>query len=145
MGRDLRSIIFDETADWDRKAGCDDAELAVLIKEAPVRLPDDYLEFLRLSNGGDGRLGVSPFWFSIAPAQEVIELNRRNEQATYYPDLYLFGQCDGNLFAFDLRHPFPWPLVAIDYLDSRRECVDRLGATFTEFVAHLGRSSSAAI
>jgi hypothetical protein len=139
MSDELAKIIFDPSADWSRNPGCGEEELLQLVKLSPVRLPDDYLAFLRIANGGGGELAVSPLWFHIWPAAEVLESNRAYGREEFYPDLFLFGVCNGNVFAFDLTGDFPWPLLAIDYLDSKRECVDRLAPNFTEFARLLGR------
>src|SRR5258705_2301248 len=139
MSDELAKIIFDPSADWWRNPGCSEEELLQLVKSAPVRLPDDYLEFLRIANGGEGELAVSPLWFRIWRASEVLESNRDYSREEFYSDLFLFGVCDGNVFAFDLAEDFPWPLIALDYLDNKRECVDRLAPNFTQFARLLGR------
>jgi len=139
MADDLAAIVFDQSADWWRNFPCPEEELLQLVAAAPLRLPDDYLGFLRLANGGEGSLAVSPGWFRIWPAGKVLEANRDYERDEFYPDLFLFGVCDSNLFAFNLKRPFPWPLVALDYLDDKRECMDQVADNFTEFARLLGR------
>jgi hypothetical protein len=139
MSDQLAAIVFDRSADWRRYPGCSESEIELLAASAPIRLPNDYLAFLRLSNGGEGPLCISPGWFIVWPAGEVLKWNQANERDKYYADLFLFGDCDGNLFGFDLTREFPWPLVALDYLDSKRECMDQLGSSFTEFARLMGR------
>jgi len=139
MSGDLAAIIFDRSADWWRNPPCPEDDIRVLRAAAPVRLPDDYFAFLSLTNGGEGELAASPGWFKIWAANEVLANNRAHERDEYYSDLFLFGDCDGNLFAFDLNRKFPWPLVALDYLDSERECMRQLGPNFIEFARLMGR------
>jgi hypothetical protein len=139
MSDELAIIVFDSSANWRRYPGCCENELHALAASAPIQLPADYLAFLRLSNGGEGPLGISPGWFIVWPASEVLKWNQANERDKYYRDLFLFGQCDGNLFGFDLTRQYPWPLVALDYLDSKRECMDQLGPNFIAFCQSMGR------
>jgi hypothetical protein len=132
---------MDPSARWDREPPATRAAIEALRRDSPVPLPGDYLEFLMISNGGYGPLPVSPLGFNLWPAEEVIEWNQSYEREEYYADLFLIGWLDSNVFAFQLLDGVPGGVVALDYLDGKRECVDRLGETFTDFVAMLGRES----
>jgi hypothetical protein len=134
----LSRIVHDASAAWQRQPPAEESEIEQLIRTSPVQLPEDYLDFLRLSNGGSGPLEISPLWFYIWGAREVVQNNMAYEREIFYPDLYLFGACDGNLFGFNLLSRFPWRLIAIDFLDSKRECVDDLGTDFMQFARSLG-------
>ena len=57
------------------KPASDDA-IAALRASAPVGIPSSYYNFLRITNGGEGDLGVDPGWFAPWPAEHVVQNNR---------------------------------------------------------------------
>lgn len=69
--------------------------LEVLLLGSGLNLPQDYLRFLRCSNGGEGELGVHPGWFSLWPAEEVLELNQSIEVQKWLPGFFGFGSNGG--------------------------------------------------
>jgi hypothetical protein len=69
----LHHILTDPTADWKREPPANETAIQKLIQESGIDFPEEYLEFLRYSNGGDGELGIEPYWFDIFPAEEVLE------------------------------------------------------------------------
>lgn len=137
----IRVIVNDSTAEWQRTPGADEASVAALVKGCDFRLPVDYLDFLRCSNGGAGQLPVQSLWFGLWPAEDVLDFNRQNERDAYFSELFLIGSCDGNLFALEMKPDEPWPVIALDYLDSKRESVHRLSRDFLSFLLLIGREA----
>jgi hypothetical protein len=89
-----------------------------LVSEVKFSLPEEYLDLLRLSNGAEGKLGISPLSFIIIwPAEEVVLANREygiNEES---PELLVFGKdAATGAFAFDTRF-FPMPVIEADFID----------------------------
>jgi hypothetical protein len=42
------------------------------VNHAGFALPQAYLDFLRISNGGEGELPVQPYWFQICRAEPQV-------------------------------------------------------------------------
>jgi hypothetical protein len=136
----LHSAVFDPAAKWDRRPACDQQVLVELRSKIPFELPEEYFEFLSISNGGNGSLPVSPLWFQLWAAEEIIENNNGYQRQEFYPELFLIGSNGGgSCIAFDISGGAR-PVVAMDWYDSKRECVDQVAPTFRDFVGLLGRS-----
>ena len=75
-----------------------------LVRDAGVALPTDYLQFLRFANGGEGDLGVQPWYFQVWTAEDAIENNRSYNVPEFLPGFFGFGTNLGDeLLAFDVR------------------------------------------
>ena len=75
----IRDIINSDSL-WDRESPASSDLIENLVLESGLQLPEDYLDFLRLSNGGEGELPVDPFWFQIWPAEEVLDRVLRSQR-----------------------------------------------------------------
>jgi len=139
MDAELKSLVTGGNAKWRRESPANEASVLDLAQNGRFKLPCEYLDFLRLSDGGSGSLAVSPFWFQIWSAADVLKLNKGYGRDEFYPELFLFGSSGGgSLIAFELRDQHPWPIVSMDWYDSKRECVDKLAPDFLSFVRLLG-------
>src|SRR5262245_58891832 len=76
------------SAKWDREQPAPESAIKNLIEQAGIELPEDYIAFLRYSNGGEGELGIQPWWFRIWAAEEVIEANRNYEVHENIPGFF---------------------------------------------------------
>lgn len=90
----LEQLVHDPEAQWDRYAPASLAVLEQLGRSLPT-LPADYLEFLALSNGGEGELGVEPGWFQLWPAEDVAALNAKYHVSEFLPGFTAFGSNGG--------------------------------------------------
>lgn len=123
-----------------RNAPADSEAVAALCAGAGIKLPEAYLTLLRLSNGGEGPLGVEPGWFQLWPAEEVLELNRGYQVNEYVPGLFGFGSNGGGeLLAFDTRRGPPWPIVMAPFIGMEEDHVDEIAKGFEEFLRVTGR------
>jgi hypothetical protein len=100
----ISDLVADPSAKWGREPPADPEAIRSLIAGAGVDLPEDYLSLLRLSNGGEGELGVEPGWFRLWPAGEVIDLNRDYEVAELAPGFFAFGSSGGGLLGQQTGH-----------------------------------------
>lgn len=67
------------------------------------RLPADYLEFMKRSNGGHGSVGKEHL--IVFPAQEIALINDAAEVEKFAPGLLIFASNGGGQsYAFDLRN-----------------------------------------
>lgn len=75
-------------------------DLEAALSAAPGPLPEDYLAFLRVSDGAEGWVGEN--YVQIAPARSAADTTAAF--ARWVPGLYFFaGDGAAGLFAFDLR------------------------------------------
>lgn len=114
--------------------GASDDAIEELRTKARVSLPDDYLAFLRWSNGAEGEIG--PNYLRISSAEDVAE--DPYPFADYVPGLLFIGSDGGEaLFAFDTRSD-PMPIV-ITHTDDLDGMLVQLGASFSDFLDVMAR------
>jgi hypothetical protein len=102
---------------WQNEPPCTDHDLQQLIRQAPVDLPEEYLAYLRRSNGGGGDIPVQPWLVYFWKALEVQRYNVDYQVAENVPGFYAFGTSGGGeMFAFDTRTDRPWPIVMIPFI-----------------------------
>jgi len=136
---DIEHIIKNARGVW-RPGPPGNAEvIAALQTQAPIKLPDLYLRFLALSNGGEGDLGIAPGWFAPWPAENVAEHNRGYEVVDSLPGFWAFGSNGGGeMFAFDARGSTPWPIVMVPFMPMELEEVVCIAPSFEEFAQAIG-------
>jgi hypothetical protein len=106
-----------------------------------IDLPSDYLDFLLFSDGGYGSIPVSPWCFySLWKASELAESNRNYQVPIYCPDFFGIGSSGGGeMFAFDMRRPQPWPVVHIPFIGMEPGAALPVAPNFRAFVAMFGQ------
>ncbi|MBA3946757.1 MAG: SMI1/KNR4 family protein [Herpetosiphonaceae bacterium] len=110
----LHELISDPTALWERCPPASEAAIQALVEHVGVQLPDEYLALLRYSNGGEGELGIEPLWFSIFPAEEVLQSNQDHALATYLPGYLAFGSNLGlEILLFNTKEGHPWKVYYV--------------------------------
>lgn len=116
--------------------GATEASLEGLMAELGYRLPDDYLDFMRQSNGYTGEVGTANF-VNIWRVEEVMPTNRANNFSRWIPGLALFASNEsGDFYAFDMRHGSEGvvfiPSIPLDLRYARK-----VGLSFTDFLERL--------
>jgi len=135
----------DPRAKWDREEPATAKALEALAEAAPVDLPEEYLELLLHSNGGEGNLGVDPGWFRLWAAERVMEHNSGYGVLQYLPGFLAFGSSGGGeLLAFDCRGDKPWAVVMVPAATLAEEDVIRIARDFAAFADALGREQQSA-
>jgi hypothetical protein len=113
--------------------------LAALHDRAGIVLPGSYLAQLAASNGGEGELGVEPGWISFWPAQEVIGLNATYRVPEFLLGFFGFGSNGGGeLLAFDVRSPEPFPVVMVPFVPMDPEDAVQIARSFDELRPLIG-------
>lgn len=136
----IADLVQDSSAKWDRESPASEAALEKLLSESGLELPEDYLEFLRQSNGGEGELGVQPGWFHIWKAEEVVQAGLEYEVPKYAPGFFAFGgNGGGELLAFDARKNRPWPVVALPCIGLAADETMLVADHFKDLVAQMGK------
>ncbi len=119
--------------------GAEETAIQALIATAGVTLPPEYIEYLRVTNGGEGDLAAEPGWFQIWPAEQVLELNAAYEVRDNLPKFIGIGSNGGGeLLAFDARSDPPWPVVMVPFIpmDEAEACI--VAPNFESFVRFMG-------
>jgi hypothetical protein len=82
--------------------------------ESRVGLPEDYKEFLKQANGGEGFVGDA--YVVLWRVEELLEMNKGYGVDEFAPGLFLFGSDGGGEgFAFDTRSDAK-PIVKADFI-----------------------------
>ncbi len=137
----ITKVIDDPSADWLREAPASESAIASLVAASSLELPTDYLDFLRLSNGGEGELGIQPGWFRIWRGEEVIQAATDYQVPEYAPGFFAFGtNGGGEILAFDCRSAPPWPVVALPCISLAPAEAMPVAANFGDFAQQMGRS-----
>src|SRR5262249_27147969 len=98
-------------------------------------LPDDYVEFLRASDGAEGFITGNEYLL-LYPSCELIKGNVEDDywRNEFAPGLTLFGSDGGGTaYAFDTRLP-DFPIVDTPFIGGGLDCMKTRGRTFSEFI-----------
>lgn len=87
--------IIKESKNWSKADPATEEDIHKLISESKIKFEDDYISFLKISNGGEGELPLNPYWFQIWPAEEIIENNKNYEVDINAPSFIAFGSNGG--------------------------------------------------
>jgi hypothetical protein len=100
------------------------------------KLPIDHVEFLGLTNGGDGFIGENAyviFW----TADELTEFDRAYEVQEYAPGLLLFASSGGGeAYGWDTRTT-PWAVVEVPFVGMDWSLARSVGSSFADFMQRL--------
>lgn len=103
-------------------------------------LPDEYLNFLQVSNGAEGSFGEPHL--ELWTAEEIIPANEGYGVTELAPGLLFFGSDGhGTGYAFDTRRSY-MPIVKAQLFALRLDTVEWCANTFTEFLEHVIRQSA---
>jgi hypothetical protein len=139
--RTVEQILNAPGRKWIGAAPASEFEIRALEKAVGARLPSEYVELLRFSNGGEGALAVSPFWFQLFDAKFALALATDDVYGKEFPSLFFFGSNGGlESIGFDMRRPPPWPIVAIDCIAGLDSLVP-VSNSIHEFIEAIGASA----
>src|SRR3990172_2314917 len=80
--------------------------LAAFEQASGLKLPEEYLGFLKVTDGGDGFIGRT--YVILWRVEELAGMNEAYKVHVYAPELLLFGSDGGGeAYAFDMRQ-HPW-------------------------------------
>lgn len=97
-----------------------------------VKLPPDYIDFLRKMNGGEGEFGEA--YLQLWDLDRIAESKKFFEAEKFWPGFLAFGSDGGGeAFGFDLRADAK-EVVAIRYDSPIWEDSIRVAPTFTTFL-----------
>jgi hypothetical protein len=91
-----------------------DEDIFTFENETNGKLPTDYVEFLKISNGGEGFIGEN--YIILWGVDELVSMNRSYEVQINSPGLLVFGSDGGGeAYGFDMRNP-QWLIVKVPFI-----------------------------
>jgi len=122
-----------------RKKGAHNDVIINTSSQLDFILPDDYLEFIRESNGGEGIIGERHY-LSLWKIEELAKLNKDYDTEIYAPGYLIFGSDGGGTaYAFDKANG---NIVSFQFVGMMLEDEPNLwGNSFTAFLENLSLSS----
>lgn len=120
----------------ERAAPASEAALREAEQMLGVALPEDYKDFLRASNGGEGGVGAASY-VMLWGVEELAHLNQAYEVELGAPGFLAFGSNGGGeAFGFDTRSS-PWRVVQIPFVGMAWDVAWPLGESFSAFIRTL--------
>jgi len=99
--------------------------------ESTIRLPSEYRDFLKFTNGGKGRIG-SGGYAALWRVEDLCAFNTDYQVETYAPGLFVFGSDGGGeAFAFDLR---TLTIVQVPFIGMSLTAANFVASNFHEFL-----------
>ena len=103
----MKNIIKDlEKGGWNSNKGANLNNIGIAQKQLHIAFPEDYLEFLKWNNGGEGYIGEN--YISFWKVEDLEVLNREYQIQTYLSKGYLGIGTDGGgiCYGFCLEKQF---------------------------------------
>jgi len=95
------------------------------------KIPEEYMDFLLISNGGEGFLGNN--YLILWKAEEIEKFNEEYESSQYAPGIILFGSNGGGeAFGFDANRENS--IIAIPFVGMDLEFSKIISRKFDEFL-----------
>ena len=138
------SMAFsDSSANWERHVPASERSIQALTSNCAYQLPEEYLEFLMYSNGGEGELAIEPGWFQVWPAEEVLHHNHDYHMTEFAPGFFAFGSNGGGeMLAFDTRQVPTWKVVMLPFIGMDESEAVVIAEDFTSFARAMGREAA---
>lgn len=138
----MEPSVAELTREITKNEGAAPEVLQRLTAAMEAKPPDDYLDFMRQSNGGEGFVGPISY-LMLWRAEEIPERNARLEVSERAPSLLLFGSNGGDAaYAFDLASGSRARIVEIPYVDlGQSEAIRACGSSFAEFLRTLAEET----
>jgi len=119
-----------------RRPPASDQDIAESERMLRATLPPDYIEFLKIANGGEGVIGETEY-VALWDVNELRHLNQMYEIEKNVPGLLVFGSDGGGeAYGFDTRTR-PWPVVRAPFVVMSWDDAEPMGATFHDFLMRL--------
>jgi hypothetical protein len=118
-------LLKEPGRNWTPAPPAGEEDILRLVQFFKVRLPAEYLDLLRFSNGGSGTLALPPLRLDLFSIDEVIEKSADEFYGDEFPDFIFLGGNGGlELIAFDLSRGEPRPVVMVDPIAGAESAVE---------------------
>ena len=122
---------------WGKFLPATDLEIEQLSSLTEIDFPQEFLDLLKFSNGGEGDIALPPLLFQLDKIQDIINLAKDDFYKNEFPNFLFFGSNGGlEMIAFDLRTK-PYPIVIIDPIGGEESAVE-IAPTIVEFINAIG-------
>jgi hypothetical protein len=103
------------------------------LRSSVVGLPASYLDLLRLGNGGEAGLSVSPYTLCLDSAEDALSYWK---SGTYtIQEAFVFGgDGGGELLALDMRQSSFCSVICFDPIDPEGS-IEQIAPSFEQFIA----------
>src|SRR4051794_1898687 len=120
---------------FDRLPGATDSEIRDCEQMIKHTLPEEYAEFMRLTNGGEGFIGEG--YASFFALDQLQLMNESYEVEDFAPGLVIFASNGGGeAYGFDTRDE-EWPIVMVPFIVMDWKYAIPMGRSFSEFLQML--------
>jgi len=129
-----------EGRDWKGRLGSEERSINNLQRQLSFALPDEYLNLLRFSDGGEGPLAENPYYFQLDDAKTALTCAASdNHDRSDLSGFFIFGSNGGGEFmALDVRREPPYPVVCIDMVAGGESAL-HVADNFKLFLELIGR------
>ncbi|GGJ90870.1 hypothetical protein GCM10007426_20070 [Alloalcanivorax dieselolei] len=122
-------------SEFTKEKGASQDKITRLENRIGIDFPEDYLEFLRVSNGGEGFVGCH--YLVLWKAEELEEFNDDYEVNENAPGIFLFGSDGGGEgFGFDLRSK-PYRVLQVPFIGMSVQDAKPVADGFSHFIERL--------
>lgn len=123
--------------DWQLDAGATEVALRDAVALLGHSLPQEYVQFLREHNGGEGFVGDN--YLILWKVEELSSFNREYEVDQHAPGLLLFGSNGGGEgYGFDTRSA-DMPIVRIPFIGMNLQYATPTASSFSDLFMQLAK------
>jgi hypothetical protein len=141
----LLDILSDPTAGWTRRPPATEAAIQTLAARCGFPLPEEYLAFLRYSNGGEGFLCIEPWYVQLCSAEVLVEYNHDYNVEEFLPGWFAIGSNGGGeMLAIRKRDGSPCPVYMVPFIPMAESDAVQIAHDFEMFAMALGRDGAEA-
>lgn len=134
MDEELRELVA-QLLPVARPRPADIEALRALAAAYGTPLPDDYLDYMTYSDGGEGPVGDG--WIQLWPVWRILQFHESNDPPIYDDFLAFAGNGGNTLYGFDVNRG--GEIVEGDWIGLAREEVMPRGRTLKELLHHVAR------
>jgi hypothetical protein len=128
--------MCDFLEDLDRCPAATDSLIYDSERDLGFQLPEEYVEFLNVTNGGEGFIGKSSYVI-LWKVEELFSMNRSYETEAYAPGLIIFASdAGGEAYGFDSRRS-SLPIVQVPFIGMDWNDAKLVGESFWKFLKYL--------
>ncbi len=123
---------------WEQREPADREVFEGFRAAAPANLPNTYMKFMRVTDGGSGEAPFHAGWVEVWPLSEAVGRNDELGIGDKLPGFFAFGS-DGadQLFVFDIRQEDGAAVCSIPSEKVEPDQLDRLCGSFSEFLQRI--------
>jgi len=115
------------------RPGAGEADIVDEERRLGLRLPEDYVAFLRVSDGAEGFIGDNSYVI-LWSSKELSSMNDAYEVQKYVPGLLIIGSSGGGeAYGFDTRGS-AWPIVQVPFVGMDWGDAQLMGESFSLFL-----------